>query len=54
MTYPQVGEALGGVMTKGRMSDGFWSKLELIQGKRRIYLTFMDGKLTEKSAKDLE
>jgi hypothetical protein len=36
------------------MSDGFSSKLELIQGKRRIELTFVDGKVTEKSAKDLE
>jgi hypothetical protein len=54
MTYPQVAEALGGVMTKGRMTDGFWSKLELIQGKHRIYLTFEDSKVTEKSAQDLE
>ena len=54
MTYPQVGEALGGVMTRGRLSDGFSSKLELIQGKRRIYLTFVDGKVTEKSAKNVE
>jgi hypothetical protein len=54
MTYPQVGEALGGVMTKGRMSDGFSSKLELIQGTRRIYVTFADGMVTEKSARDLE
>jgi hypothetical protein len=54
MTYAQVGEALGGVMTKGRMSDGFWSKVELIQGKRRIYLTFADGKVTKKSAENLE
>jgi hypothetical protein len=54
MTYPQIGEALGGIMTKGRISDGFTSRLELIQGKRRIYLTFVDGKVTEKSAKDLE
>jgi hypothetical protein len=54
MTYTQVGESLGGVMTKGRMSVGFSSKLELIQGKRRIYVTFAEGKVTEKSARDLE
>jgi hypothetical protein len=54
MTYPQVGEALGGVMIKGRMSDGFTSKIEIIQGRRRIYLTFAAGKVAEKSAKDLE
>jgi hypothetical protein len=54
MTYPQVGETLGGVMTMGRMSGGFSSKLEFIQGKRRIYLTFADGKVKEKSARDLE
>jgi hypothetical protein len=54
MTYPQIAEALGGMMTKGQMSEGFSSKLELIQGKRRIELTFLDGKVTEKSAKDLE
>jgi hypothetical protein len=54
MTYPQVGEALGGVMTKGQMSDGFSSKLELDQGTRQILLTFVDGKVTEKSAKELE
>jgi hypothetical protein len=54
MTYPQVGEALGGAMTKGKMSDGFSSKLQLIQGKHEIHLTFVDGKVTEKSAKDLE
>ncbi len=54
MNYAQVGEVFGGVMAKGRMSDGFSSKLELIQGKRRIEITFVDGKVTEKSAKDLE
>jgi len=54
MTYPQVGEALGGAMTKGKMSVGFSSKLQLIQGKHEIHLTFVDGKVTEKSAKDLE
>jgi hypothetical protein len=36
------------------MSDGFTSKLELIQGTRRIYVTFADGMVTEKSARDLE
>jgi hypothetical protein len=41
-------------MTKAKMSEGFWSKLELVQGKRRIYLTFADAKVTEKTAKDLE
>jgi hypothetical protein len=54
MTYPQVGEVLGRAMTKGKMSDGFSSKLQLIQGKHQIDLTFVDGKVTEKSAKDLE
>jgi hypothetical protein len=54
MTYPQVGEVLGGAMTKGKMSDGFSSKLELIQGKHQIDLTFVDGRVTKKSAKDLE
>jgi hypothetical protein len=54
MEYSQFGEALGGVMAKGRMSDGFTSKLELMQGKRRFFLTFKDGKVTEKSAKYIE
>jgi hypothetical protein len=54
MTYSQVGETLGGVMAKGRMTDGFWSRVELVEGKRRIYLTFADGKVTEKSARDLK
>jgi hypothetical protein len=54
MTYPQVAEILGGVMTKGRMSEGFWSTLELIQGTRRVYLKFEDDKVTEKSAKGVE
>ena len=54
MTYSQVGETLGGVMAKGRMTDGFWSRVELIEGKHRIYLTFADSKVTEKAAKDLE
>ncbi len=54
MTFSQVGEALGGVMTRGEMSEGFSSRLEMAQGKRRIFLTFIDGKLTEKSSKDLD
>jgi hypothetical protein len=54
MTFPQVAQALGGPMTKGRMSDGFHGRLDLGQGKRRMTLSFEDGKLSEKSAKDLE
>ncbi len=54
MSYSQVGEAIGGAMTKGRMSDGFSSKLEFIQGQGRMYLTFVDEKVIEKSAQGLE
>jgi hypothetical protein len=54
MTYPQVGELLGGSMEKGRLSAGFHGRLDLDQGKRQITLSFEDGKVTEKSAKDLE
>jgi hypothetical protein len=54
MTYAQVGETLGGVMARGRMSDGFWSRVEVIEGGRRIYLAFADGKVTDKASKDLE
>jgi hypothetical protein len=54
MTYPQVGEVLGGALAKGEMSDGFSSRLQFIQGKHQIDLKFVGGKITEKSAKDLE
>jgi hypothetical protein len=54
MTYPQVAEGLGGEMTKGRMGDGFSGGLGIVQGNRRIDLTFVDSKVTDKSAKGLE
>jgi len=54
MTYSQVAKALGGAMTTGRLSDNFYGKLELVQGKRRVSLSFEDGKVTGKSAKDLD
>jgi hypothetical protein len=54
MTFPQIGEVFGGVLTSGQMSDGFSSKLALRQGRRRIDLTFIDGKVTEKSAQGVE
>jgi hypothetical protein len=54
MAYPQVAESLGGEMTKGRMGDGFSGGLGIVQGNRRIDLTFVDSKVTDKSAKGLE
>ena len=54
MTYPEAGEVLGGALAKGEMSDGFSSRLQLIQGKHQIDIKFVDGKITEKSAKGLE
>jgi hypothetical protein len=54
MTYPQVGAVLGGSMTTGRLSVGFYGRLDLVQGKRQIALSFEDGKVTGKSARDLE
>jgi hypothetical protein len=54
MTYPQVGELLGGALAKGEMSDGFSSRLQFIQGKHQCDVKFVDGKITEKSAKDLD
>jgi hypothetical protein len=54
MTFPEVAEALGGSMKKGRMSDGFHGRLDMGHGKRQITVSFEDGKVTEKSAKDLE
>jgi hypothetical protein len=54
MTYPQVAEALGGEMTKGRMGDGFSGGFGIVQGGRRIDLTFVDSKVTDRSAKGLE
>ena len=54
MTYPQVGEVLGGGAAKGEMSDGFSSRLQFIQGKHQFDIKFVDGKITEKSAKDLD
>jgi hypothetical protein len=54
MTYPEVAEALGGEMTKGRMGEGFSAKLAIVQGQRRIDLTFVASKVTEKSEKGLK
>jgi hypothetical protein len=54
MTYPQVAESLGDEMTKGRMGDGFSGGFGIVQGNRRIDLTFVDSKVTDKSAKGLE
>jgi hypothetical protein len=54
MTYPQLGEVLGGALAKGEMSDGFSSRLQFIQGKHQIDIKFIDGRITEKSVKDLQ
>ena len=53
MTYPQVGEVLGGALAKGEMSDGFSSRLQFIQGKHQFDIKFVDGKTTEKSAMEI-
>ena len=42
------------VAAKGEMSDGFSSRLQFIQGKHQFDIKFVDGKITEKSAKDLD
>jgi len=54
MTYAQVGEALGGVMSKGRMGDPFTGTLAIVQGKRRIDLIFKESKVAGKSANGIE
>src|SRR5262249_49069900 len=54
MMYPQVAEALEGEMTKGRMGEGSSGELGIVQGSRRIDLTFADSEVTNKSAKGLE
>jgi hypothetical protein len=54
MTYPQVGEALGGVMTRGRIGDGFTGNFGIVEGKRRIDLNFREGKVVKKSAQGID
>ena len=54
MTYREVGEAIGGPMTNGRMSDAYSGKLELGQGQRHITLAFEEGRVIEKTAQHLE
>ena len=54
MTFAQVGEILGGDLTKGRTHPGFTGTLAVIQGKRRIDLVFVDGKVTAKSAQGID
>jgi hypothetical protein len=54
MSYPQVGQALGAFMTRGEMSAGFYGDIAIIQGKRRIDLSFGDGKLIDKRAEGIE
>jgi len=34
--------------------NGFSSRLQFIQGKHQIDIKFVDGKITEKSTKDLQ
>jgi hypothetical protein len=54
MTYAQAGEALGGVMSKGRLRDPFSGTLAVVQGKRRIELIFKESKIASKSASGIE
>jgi hypothetical protein len=54
MTYPQVGEALGGVMAKGQMGEGFTGNFSVLQGKRRIDLNFEKGNVVKKSAQGFD
>jgi hypothetical protein len=41
-------------MAKCRLTDSFYGTLEMAQGKRRFEVKVADGKVTEKSAKQLE
>src|SRR5262249_19882965 len=54
MTYVQMAEILGGELSKGRLQTGYTGTLAVVQGKRRIDLTFQDGKVSVKSSKELE
>jgi hypothetical protein len=54
MTYGQMAEILGGELSKGRLQNTYTGTLAVVQGKRRIDLTFQDGKVTVKASKELE
>jgi hypothetical protein len=54
MDYAQLGEILGGELTKGRMAANYTGTFAVVQGTCRIDLTFADGKVTAKSAKELK
>lgn len=54
MTFPEVAEAIGGEMTKGRLSDDYNGTLAINQNKRRIDLTFQKGRVAKKSAHGIE
>ncbi len=54
MTFAQIGEVLGGDLTRGSMTPGYSGTLAVLQGKRRIDLAFFDGKVTAKSAQGID
>jgi hypothetical protein len=54
MTYSEVSEILGGDLGKANLVKAYTGTLAVVQGKRRLDLTFEKGKVTAKGTQGLE
>ncbi len=54
MSYAQVSEILGSGLDKAKLVKAYTGAFAVVQGKRRLDLTFEEGKVTAKSAQGLE
>jgi hypothetical protein len=54
MDYDQVAKTLGGAMLKGKLADNYTGRFVVVQGDRKIELSFEKGKVTAKNATGLD
>jgi hypothetical protein len=54
MKYPEVADILGGDLPKAHLADGFNGTFTVINGRRKIVLTFRNGGVEKKSCEGLD